>query len=115
MRIDGVKTWQFNPGLFRHVLTIQTLTETVGDDGSVTKTPSTFATVRGSITPVRSSERMANAQVGNLITHIIRCHYVSGITPHMQITTHGRTFQISAASNINEMGRWLEIEAVEKL
>jgi len=101
-------------GPLRHILVIRDKTSVSRDArGSVTKTPSTHATVWGSIEPIRGDERINANQEFAQATHKIRIRHCDGLTVHMDITHDGRTFEILSAIDKWERGREMELVCKE--
>lgn len=102
-------------GMLRHKVTIETPSGVQDKWGEVSKTNTTHATVRASITPISSDEKERGAGHDAEVTHIIRTHWQSGITSKMRIVYGARIFQIKGIPiNIEEKNKVLEMTCVEQ-
>lgn len=102
-------------GSLRHRLVFQTITETKDSGGGPVETPTTLATVWGSVQPLVGRE-LTNAQMRNSeITHKITIRYLSTVTAKGQVTFGTRVFQTFEVLNIDERNREMQIGAKEVL
>lgn len=77
------------------------------------KTYINFATVWGSIKPIRGRERLDQGTTNADVTHEIRIRYKKGVKPDMRIEYSGRTFRISYVYMLFEIERELLLECEE--
>ena len=101
-------------------VTFQQPTNAVDDYGQ--PVPGGFAdvaTVFAAIRPTGSSERLAAAQMQSGQTHVITVRYAASIaaaTGAWRIVYGARTFGVvGLPRNIDEAGRWLVFDCVEKV
>ena len=100
----------------RHTIVIQAENPTEDAGGGQTDpwaSPTTVATVRACIVPLRGSEALRSMQLEDKVSHRITVRWRSGITPKMRIKFGTRLFNIRSAINVEERSRWLEILADE--
>jgi SPP1 family predicted phage head-tail adaptor len=72
-------------GKLRRRLEIQQAIETQGPTGEMAVTWSTFATVHGSVEPIRGREFWAAKEMQAQVDTRIRIRYLEGVTPKMQV------------------------------
>lgn len=101
-------------------VTFQQPTNAVDDYGQ--PVPGGFAdvaTVFAAIRPTGSSERLAAAQIQSGQTHVITVRYAASIaaaTGAWRIVYGARTFGVvGLPRNIDEAGRWLVFDCVERI
>jgi len=82
-------------GKLRRRLVIQQATETQGATGEMAVTWGTFATVYGSVEPLRGREYFAAKEQRAEVTTRIRIRYRTGVTPKMQVLDGTRLFLIN--------------------
>ena len=102
-------------GALRHQVTVQQVSEAQSTSGAVTRTWSTFATVRAEIRPIRGSEREVGNQLLADATHTVRMRYLSGLTPKMRILHDSRILEITSIANLFERNREYELTCQEVL
>ena len=102
-------------GKMRHRLAFQSATTTRSESGQSISVYSTYITVWGSIDPLRGKETESAQQGEGEQTHIIKVRYHSSIVVTDRITNGGRTFEINAIQNIQDIDRELHIRAKEIL
>jgi len=101
-------------GKLRLHLVIQSASETRGPDGAEVKTWATFATVWGSVNPIRAREQLQSGQLQSDVTHKILLRYLPGLTHEHRITMDGRVFEIVSLMNVAEANHMMEVLAVER-
>ena len=101
-------------GKLRHELVIQSASESRGTDGAVVKTWSTFATVWGSVNPIRAREQLQSGQLQADVTHKLLLRYLPGLTHEHRIMVDGRVFEIVSLMNVAEADQVMEVLAVER-
>ena len=101
---------------FTHRIVVQAANSTgdgMGGEISTWDTPTTVATLRASVEPLRGSERFRAQQLESPVTHKITTRYKAGIKPEHRISFKGRIFNIRTVINVDEESRFLEIMAEE--
>ena len=83
-------------GKLRRRLVIQQAVETQGTTGEMATTWSTFATVWGSVEPLRGREFWAAKELQAEVTTRIRIRYLEGVTPKMQVVDGDKLYWIEA-------------------
>lgn len=89
-------------GKLRRTLTIQEASEARDSTGSVVTTWATFATVHGSVEPLRGREFWSAKELQAQVDTRIRIRYLEGVTPKMQIVDNGTTYLIYAVLDIEK-------------
>lgn len=100
-------------GLFRHKITIESSTATQDAAGQDIKTWSVYGYAWAKVAPLRGREYVDSRSIQDEQLYKFSMRYVSGITPQMRIVWNGKTFDIQAVQNVNEIDRLTEIMAVE--
>jgi SPP1 family predicted phage head-tail adaptor len=100
-------------GLLRQVVTVESLSTTENDDGTVTESWTSAGTRRALIAPLRGREFFEAAQLGADVTHKVTMRYMSGLTPRHRLTFGGRTLQIVSVLNIEERDRTMQVMCKE--
>ena len=101
-------------GKLRHRITIQTYTETLQDNGEVTRAWSTFAQRWASWRQVSSTEIENNADaIEGRIAHEFRIRKTDGVTQDMRVSYDGRTFNVVGVVADRTDKRWQVITATE--
>ncbi|MCH8155445.1 MAG: phage head closure protein [Proteobacteria bacterium] len=99
-------------GALRHRLVIQAERST-GDGGGGQSDPwadpVTVATVWGKVEPLTGAERLRAMQIEDRLSHRIVIRHRPGITPAMRVRFGSRVFNIRAAIDREERGRFLEL------
>lgn len=105
---------QWTPiGKMRRKIMIQSLDGTPTADGATADTATLEMTTWASIEPLRGNEAWLAGQQQDLVTHRIRMRYRNDVTAKMRAVYGGRHFNFVSVRNIDEIGRELEIMAVE--
>jgi len=88
-----------------------------GGFGNPWASPTTVATLRACVEPLRGFERLRAMQLESPVTHRITTRYKAGLKPEHRIkfVKDGATryFNIRSIVNIEERNRWIEIMAEE--
>jgi head-tail adaptor len=99
-------------GQMRHKITIQSFTETIGDDGHVSKSWSTLmANVPCSYEQVSGGEIRRGRQIEATATALFTLRYVPSVNPKCRISFGGNTYGIVRVNAIDGQTRYLEIQA----
>lgn len=101
-------------GKLRHRITIQEPTETTDNHGGYTESWSTFATVWARISPMSASEKHFADKLEEEVTHKIKIRSLSGLSAKMRIQFGSRIFKIVGHRDIEERGKFMEINALEE-
>ncbi len=99
-------------GSLRHRLVIQAgqaASDGGGGQSDPWADPVIVATVWGKVEPLTGGERLRAMQIEDRLSHRIVIRYRPGITPAMRIVFGSRVFNIRAAINHEERGRFLEL------
>jgi len=83
-------------GKIRRRLIIQRAIETQGATGEMSVAWVTFATVWGSVEPLRGREFWAAKEMQAEVSTRIRIRYLAGVTPKMQIVDGAKLYWIEA-------------------
>jgi SPP1 family predicted phage head-tail adaptor len=83
-------------GKLRRQLVIQQAIETQDSTGAVTIIWGTFATVWGSVEPLRGREFWAAKELQAQVSTRIRIRYLAGVTPKMQVVDGDKLYLIEA-------------------
>jgi SPP1 family predicted phage head-tail adaptor len=100
-------------GKLRRRLIIQQATETQGATGEMAVTWGTFATVWGSVEPLRGREFWAAKEMQAQVDTRIRIRYLEGVTPKMQVLDGARIFLIYAVIDPETRHQELQLMAQE--
>jgi SPP1 family predicted phage head-tail adaptor len=102
----------------RHLLTLETRTETPDSFGEAALSYTELATAWGSIESVNARERFEAQQVKADVSHRITLRYAAsyaGLSPSDRITYGSRTFDLVSVMDRDGMSREIEILALERL
>jgi SPP1 family predicted phage head-tail adaptor len=100
-------------GKLRRRLVIQRATETQGPTGEMAVIWTTFATVWGSVEPLRGREFWAAKEQQAQVDTRIRIRYLEGVTPKMQVLDGARLFLIYAVIDPETRHQELQLMAQE--
>ena len=100
-------------GKLRRRLIIQQATETQGATGEMATVWATFATVWGSVEPLRGREFWAAKEMQAEVSTRIRIRYLAGVTPKMQVMDGARTYLINAVIDPEMRHIQLDLMCVE--
>ena len=101
-------------GALRHRLLFQSVGSIDGTFGkTINTTPSTIATVWGSIDPISGKEMDLIHEVQAEVTHKVIIRYKSGIDASDQFVHRSRTFHIEAVRDADERRAYMLILARE--
>jgi SPP1 family predicted phage head-tail adaptor len=100
-------------GKLRRRLEIQRVIETQGATGEITVTWGTFATVWGSVEPLRGQEFWAAKEQQAQVDTRIRIRYLEGVTPKMQVLDGTRVFLIYAVIDPETRHQEMQLMAQE--
>ena len=100
-------------GSLNQRITIESYTESQGDDGDLVKTWAAYAVLWASVEPTNGTERWRSDQVSAEVTHRVMVLYTAGVTPAMRIVLGARHFDILSVVNRAEENRTTEILAKE--
>lgn len=83
-------------GRLRHLIIIERPSETQGTTGEMVPSWSSFATVWGSVEPLRGREFWSAKEMQAQIDTRIRIRYLAGVTPKMRVLYGERVYLIYA-------------------
>ena len=96
----------------RHKIIIQAenpQTDGGGGEGDPWAAPTTVATARARIEPLKGSEQLRAMQLEDKVSHRVTIRYRSGITAKQRIKFGSRLLNIRAVINPEERNRFLEL------
>lgn len=96
-------------GRLRHLVEIQSATETQTTSGEVSRAWATSKKVWASVQPLSGREFIQGQQVNADITHKCVMRYTSGVTPKMRLIHNARTLEIEHVINHDERDERLEL------
>lgn len=97
-------------GELRHPITIEEFTTSSDVHGGVTKTWSTFATMRAAIWPQKSREEVVDGKTTLIDRTVIRTRYIDGVTKGMRVVKDdGSVLEIIGIKNHDERNRILDL------
>jgi len=102
-------------GKLRHVLELQTFTETENKHGQKKKSWTPLAEVRGSVVPLSGKELVEARQLNSRTTHLIRIRHRTDFKANGRLLHRGRTFNVISVADTDERRRELLIHAAEKV
>ena len=100
-------------GELRHKVTVQKPI-TVSDAGYESVSYTDVATVWASIAPLKGREFWTAKQIASTVTHRVIIRYRSDVSANYRILFGSRVFDIETVRNIDERGRWLVMECIER-
>lgn len=100
-------------GKLRKRIVIQSQTRTMDDTGGNTVTWGTFATVWAEIEPKSANQVLWSMSLQHRVTHKVTIRQLVGVDSSMRILYGSRIFQIHGFRNLEEFGRFMEIDAEE--
>jgi len=104
-----------NPGKLRNKITIQSNTTSKGTYGGIDNSWATFTTAWAAIKWLGGGmELMGNDQVRGERRAKFTTRYQSGITTAMRISFDSRIWDIETVINVDELGKYVEIQGLEK-
>jgi len=99
-------------GTLRHSIDIQSKALTTDAWGGAVESWTNFATgLRADVHPLSGRELIAAQAAQSETTTRFTTRYISGVTQGMRVVYGGKYYDISAAINVNEMDRELQIMA----
>lgn len=102
-------------GLLRHLVWIETATESQSASGETSYTWERERSWRVSITPLQGRERFEAQQVRPEVTHRVIGRYVPGLTTKQRLDMNGRKLNIAEILNPGERNVSLELLCAEEL
>ena len=100
-------------GKLRHRVTIQEFTSVRKTGGGRTKTWADLTTVWAHVMPKAKDEIINAMQLEGATDHVVTIRYRDEVNTNQRIKFGSRYFSIKSLVNIEEKGRFLEIEARE--
>lgn len=106
--------FRINPGNYRHIITIEKLSENRNEFGEVIKKNwTTFTITRASIRPINGKEFYQAETINSEVTHKLNLRYKPGIKTDMRIKFGARVFEIISVINFEERNVELQIMCKE--
>ena len=102
-------------GKLRHVVTIQTASESADSFGEPLKTWGSNSTAWASIEPLSGRELLTAQQYFAEATHRVRLRHNSAVTPSARFAFGSRYLQINSVADVAEKGAELECVCTEVL
>ena len=102
-------------GKLRRQLEIQQAVESRDTTGAVVTTWGTFATVHGSVEPLRGREFWAAREMQAEVDTRIRIRYLEGVTPKMQVLDGSRKFLIYSVIDPESRHQEMQLMAREEV
>ena len=103
-------------GQLRHLLTIQTPTDSVDATGAVKSSWATLTTVWGAVWPVTAKEYIAAGQIFTNLTHRVRIRYTdSTMTTKCRVRFGDRYLDIRGIVNSEERDEMLDLMCTEEI
>ena len=102
-------------GSLRHLITVQTPTDTVDATGATKQTYGTLITAWAMIRPIRAKEYIAAGQVFTEMSHLITMRYYPGVTTKCRVQFGTRYFDIMSVANTEERGETLSLICREEV
>lgn len=105
---------ELDAGRIRHRVRIEAPLRTPDGGGGATETWVTVAEAWAEISPAGGTERLEADRVAGRVTHVIHMRAGVNLAPEMRVVNGTRIFEIRAAIDLNERGRWLRVLAEER-
>ena len=102
-------------GKLRHVVTVQTASESADSFGEMIKTWGSNSTAWASVEPLSGRELLSAQQYYAEATHRVRLRHNSAVTPSARFKFGTRYLQINSVSDKNEKGAEIECICTEIL
>lgn len=100
-------------GQLRHLVTVQSEEKTPDGMGGYSLSWTDGATFWARIEPISGREQLQAMQLQENITHRIHCRERTDVSAGKRLKFGSRVFNVRAAFDIHERGRYLEIMAEE--
>jgi SPP1 family predicted phage head-tail adaptor len=97
----------------KHPITLRSMVQSRGSDGSVINTPTALATVWARMTPLSGSEDYVAAGIKASVVYEVWIDYLATLTSKCDFLSGARVFDIKSLRNFDELSRWWVIVAVE--
>ena len=108
-----MKCCDITPGMLRHSVTIQALQTTTDPTGGRVESWIDDAAVKAFVKPISGSEVYAAMRLDTRLTHKVMMRYRADVDAVKRLVFKGRILNITAAINVEERDRWLEIHCTE--
>lgn len=86
-------------GRYRHAMTVQRPTETVGETGAAARTWATWKRIMGRVEDLAGREALAGERAAALGTVCVRLRYLPGLTSAMRLVYGDRTLEIAEVAD----------------
>jgi SPP1 family predicted phage head-tail adaptor len=104
-----------DPGALRHRLTLEAPVETPDGAGGVTRTYTTVATLWAALVPVAAAGDVQADALAATVTHRILMRARSDLTTRHRLRQGTRVFRIVALRDADGSGRFVEVQAQERV
>lgn len=101
-----MKCCDYNAGMLRQQLVIQSLTKVSDDEGGWTEVWSDVATLPAKVEPVSGGEYWQGMKLEAHLTHRATVRYYAGLDATMRAKLGTRLFNIRSVMDIEERHRW---------
>jgi SPP1 family predicted phage head-tail adaptor len=101
-------------GKLRHVIEIQSKTDSSDGQGGITETWTEFVTTRCSVLTNAGNEKDSGYQTEARATHEIRMRYYPSIDSSMRALFNGRVLNFIRVDNVKELNKEIRITAIEE-
>lgn len=102
-------------GRLRKRIVIREKHVTQNEYGAEVPTMVEFATLWGAVEPLVGREYLEAKQVQADVSHKVKCRYLAGVKPSMEVTLGDRIFTIDSVINIQERGAEMVLMCREKI
>ena len=100
-------------GDLRHRVTLQGVSDAVGDGGEKVRTWPTIANVWAELTPAQIPVKTRAGRVEFVTSMTITCPYAANYLTTRRIVLGARTFQVQSIINLNEGQRYVQFQCEE--
>lgn len=100
-------------GKLRHRVTIEAVVRVPDGGGGAAETWVPVGEAWAEITPATGSERLEADRIAGRVTHVVHLRAGVNVAPAMRLVLGVRIFEVRAAIDLNERGRWLRVLAEE--
>jgi SPP1 family predicted phage head-tail adaptor len=96
-------------GSLRHLVSIESYTETRDSFGGVSNTWAEFSKAYANIVPLSGKEKYVSAEKYATSTHQITIRYLDGVDPKMRVVYGTRMFEIVSVINTGERDKMMQL------
>lgn len=102
-------------GDLRHLMRLEAVSRVEDGGGGASETWGQVAEVWAALRPMTGSEIVEAHRLAGRVTHEVVIRHRVGVEPSMRFVLGARVFDIKAAINVSERGRWLRCLVVERV